>query len=441
MAKVRAKTLTCPNCGSPVPVRNVFKAKLVVCDSCDSQLDLTTPDFKVLGALPERIPPQDALCLGLKGTLADDRSFEIIGRLRFTDYDDEESWFWDEWLLLAENGEYLWLSEEGKSFELHTKFIPENPPDIDTMNSSRVLNVDGTEYRVKERGTPKISYVEGELTWRATPGDEVSYIDARGPGGGFGVEFTSEEIEFFRRQRLSRVETYRMCGLDGLLALEDRRDELRAEYQRGPKAMGCGAFIMAGGAMAAFFAFLVIAVAGTTAGSGTRPSMDVASLEASTNLGASKLTKGSEYRLQFDSLVHPATTSAELAVTDPTGAKHVVLTVANIQKTGEADLITAFEAEHDGLHMLELNGKGSLLAGVGDPASTAITNVKWTVMAVPLKGEGFFFAGPFLLACGFVMFIISAGRRSAASARAAREYRHERADFIELLHRESRVQS
>ncbi|MCA9566478.1 MAG: DUF4178 domain-containing protein [Myxococcales bacterium] len=446
MAKVRAKTLTCPSCGSAVPVRNVFKAKLVVCPSCDSQLDLTTPDFQVLGKLPDRAPPQDAVCLGLKGKLEDGRAFEIVGRLRFTDYDDEESWFWDEWLLLAENGEYLWLQEEGRSFELHTRFVPDNPPDLDTLNSSRLLAMDGTEYRVKERGTPRISYVEGELTWRAKVGDSVAYIDARGPGGGFGVEFTDDEIEFFRRKRLSRFEGYRLVGLQELLDLEDRRDELRAEYQKGPKAMGCGGMIMAGGALMAFFLFVVLSgVGGYAARSTSSSTVDVASLQAGKELGKAKLSAGSEYRLDFDAVVHPSASTADLAVRDPRGVDHVVLKVSNLQKTGPADLALGFRAEQDGEHVLHIKGTAGSLAlpsGTATPgsSSTGLTNVRWSVKSRPIRPDGFVLVGPILLLGALAFFLLGAGRTSAASARAAREYRRLRAELIEEIHRKSRVQ-
>jgi hypothetical protein len=441
MAKVRAKSLTCPNCGAPVAVRNVFKAKTVVCDNCDSQLDLTTPDFKVLGQLPDRQPPQDAVCLGLKGELPDGRSFEIIGRIRFSDFDDEEDWFWDEWLLLAENGEYLWLQEEGRSFELHTEFTPNSPPDIDVLRSARTIDLDGTQYRVKERGSPRVSYVEGELTWTASIGDTVHYVDARGPGGGFGVEFNDDEIEFFRRKRMSRVEAWRMCGLDGLLALEDRRDELRAEYESGPKAMGCGGLIMAGGGVFAFLLFMVFAGIGSKVGSGTHTSIPVAQIESAMQLGTAKLAAGSNYTLDFDSTAHPALTSADLALTDPQGKRHVMLKISNLQKTGVAEGSRSFRAETDGLHRVELSGRGSVVPTVGGSTAKAFSNVKWYVRSEPLNGSGFFFGGPLLLMFGIGLFIVSAGRRSAASAQAAREFRKERAEFIENLQRESRVQS
>lgn len=441
MAKVRAKTLTCTSCGAPLPVRNVFKAKTVVCRNCDTQLDLSSPALEILGKLPSRQKPQDAICLGLSGELPDGRSFEIIGRLRFSDFDDEESWFWDEWLLLAENGEYLWLQEDGKSFELQTPFMPNHPPTLDALRHDYEIPVDGTSYRVVERGRPSVSYVEGELTWRAKVGDTVDFVDARGPGGGFGAEFSEDEMEFFRRQHLSRKEAFQLCGLQLLLDLEDERDRKREAYQKGPKAMGCGGIILGAGAILAFVMFAMLAVVGATVSRGDTYTLTAAELTAGKELGFAELHAGSEYILDYDSTVHPPTTAAHLKLLDPTGKAHELLTVANLQKTGEADLFLEFKAERDGIHKLVIDGTVSPMVEITPtPAAPAIKSIKWSIKSQPINGGGLFCVAPMLLIGGFGFFIVSAGRRSAASARAAREFRKDRRELIDELHHQSRIQ-
>lgn len=449
MAKVRAKTLTCPSCGSAVPVRNVFKAKLVVCPNCDSQLDLSSPGFEALGKLPRREEPQDALCLGLKGELPDGRRHEIIGRIRFSESDEEEIWFWDEWLLLTQNGEYLWLSEEGRQFELHTPFIPQNPPPLDVLRSARTLEVDGTSYRVKERGRPSISYVEGELTWRATVGDRVSYVDARGPGGGFGVEFNDEEIEFFKRRRLSRHEVYQYMGLQKLLDLEDERDALRRKYQAGPKSMTTGGVMFAAAAVFGFFIFVVGAGLGSRPMRGSLATVETATLESGAELARGDLKKGTEYALYFDATAYPALSKANVSLIDPAGKSHLLVQATNLQKTGPIDTSVEFTAEADGTHVLHLQGTRNATAtsvpissatGTTTTGSKALGNVAWRLQSHPINLTGFFCVAPFLLLGAIVLFLTGAGRMASASARAAREYREMRQAIIERLRHESRIQ-
>lgn len=450
MAKVRAKTLTCPSCGAALPVRNVFKAKLVVCRACDSQIDLTKPGFEALAKLPRREPPQDALCLGLKGQLEDGRTHEIIGRIRFEESDADESWFWDEWLLLVQDGTYLWLSEEGRSYELHTEFVPENPPDLATLSSAHAIPMDGTTYRVKERGRARIGYVEGELTWRATVGDRVSYVDTVGAGGGWGVEYSDEEIEFFKRRRLSRTELYLQTGLGSLVELEHERDALRIAYQKGPKARATGAAFFTMAALAALVLFVLGSAFGSTVLDGSRKELSASELGLGVDLASVELEAGTAYDLSFDATAKPALSNGKLALVEPDGKSHTLLEVSNLQKTGGVDFDVDFRAEKAGRHVLKFYGTGNpvvttapaptAITTTTTPSTQALTSLRWKVATHPIQTWGFLLIAPFLVVGALLLFIGSAGGMASASARAAREYREMRQAKIDQLHHELLIQ-
>ena len=201
MAAVRPRALNCTQCGSPIEVKNGFKAKMAACPACNSLLDLTKPGFDVLNTLtPQKYMPTGYICLGMKGVWRND-VFEVVGRIRLqgSEYDDEdgwEYWHWDEWLLLTEKGKYHWLEHDEGKYKLHAEVTLESPPSRKDLGKRQIF-FGPQGFRVQERGTGKIVHVEGELTWKAQIGDSIQYLDARGHGRHVCVEWNDNEIEFF----------------------------------------------------------------------------------------------------------------------------------------------------------------------------------------------------------------------------------------------------
>ncbi len=450
MATIRPKTLTCPSCRAPVPVRNILKAKLVVCRNCDNQLDLTQPDFAALGKVRGGEPPQDAICLGLKGKLHDGRTIEIVGRIRFTDSDAMESWFWDEWLILVSDGSYLWLAEDEGRLVLNTPFTPSDPPDMLALECRRVLELDGARYKVRERGTPTICYVEGELTWRAKVGDTVSFVDARGPAGSIGVEYTPDEIEFFKRERLSRKTTLRMFGLDEVLELEKQRYAIERQHTRRARALLHSAFIMLAGGMFAFALFVCLN-ASITIDHGVHVEIPLHQL-ASTEIGATKLEAGQDYRLRIAGQVQPVVQSAQIDIVDPSGKAIPLMTISNRQKRGEASHTVDFRAEKSGVHRLKLSGTAdptavtstapTALPGtpdkVTDPA--AFKYLSWSFSAITTLGKGYLVVGSLLFVFGFMLFVIALVRVNATRLDAKKKYREQYREMLAEIHRRHRIQ-
>src|SRR5258708_19826199 len=95
---LQAKQFNCPRCGAPLSIKNVGRSKSIVCPSCNSQIDLTGPEYQVVvnvGPRPE--PSQTKFAIGMQGTLQG-QAYEIIGRWRYRDYENYTS---DEWPLLS----------------------------------------------------------------------------------------------------------------------------------------------------------------------------------------------------------------------------------------------------------------------------------------------------------------------------------------------------
>jgi hypothetical protein len=199
----------CPKCGSPLDLKN-SKSKSVVCPSCNSQIDLTNPEHQIIGDVGRRPSPKmTPFTIGMRGTIEGEEQ-AVIGRVRYSD--DEDAW--DEWLLLTASGDYRWISEdEDEGMVLWHSFTPSQPVDPNTIGGGATFDLGEGPARVRERGSATIDYLEGELTWKAHVGDTMQYIDAEGGGNLFSIEWTPDEIEFWRGKRLDAREVALAFGI------------------------------------------------------------------------------------------------------------------------------------------------------------------------------------------------------------------------------------
>ncbi|MCS6800806.1 MAG: DUF4178 domain-containing protein [Chloroflexota bacterium] len=201
------RKLSCPRCGASLEVLNARRTKTLVCRSCGSQLDLTDPALQVVANLTNvRATPRTPISLGMWGQFRG-KQWQVIGRVRYR----EEGAFWDEWLLMTEEGELLWLTEGEEGFTLYDPIVPREPTDPETVGLT--LTLDGTRYPVRARGIGTIDYLEGELTWKATRGDQVRYLDAQLGQTKAAIEWTPSEIEFFRGEKLPANAVRQAFGL------------------------------------------------------------------------------------------------------------------------------------------------------------------------------------------------------------------------------------
>ena len=207
---LKVRQFNCPQCGSPLDLKNA-RSKSVICPSCSSQIDLTGPQGQVVGRVGSRPTPRmTPFQPGMTGTLNGEQHM-LIGRVLYRSDEGDE---WDEWLLLSASGQYRWISDsEEEGMALWEPFVPTDPIDPNTIQEGRSINLRGAPARVRDRGEAKITYLEGELTWKARLGDTMQYAEAEGSDGRYSIEWTPEEVEFYWGQRLNRTEIAQAFGL------------------------------------------------------------------------------------------------------------------------------------------------------------------------------------------------------------------------------------
>lgn len=390
--KLRPKALDCPNCGASIEVRNAPKAKSVVCGTCTSQIDLTKPGFEVLGQLgPGREPPQGPLHLGLQGTI-DGKAHEIIGRVRFRE--DEES-FWDEWLLLSEDGAYRWLSEEpGAGWALHEPFVPDQPITPADLRQGAHVTVGGKRLLVRERSRARIVHVEGELTWRARVGDRIEYADASLGSHAYAFEWSEDEFEAYTARSVPRGVLWRWFSLQQAQPEAAPHSERAARLRRAAGALFVGALVA--------FGLVLVAplVRSEVARSDGRTAVPREQLAGSLSLAELELAPGlGSYELQAQVRMPPGVDRYELTLAGPAGTEGALLRFEHVGKGNDVSTASArFRVETAGTWRLALRGAGSSPSG-------ELGQIDWTLYRALLVSRWFVVAGVALIALSLWLFV------------------------------------
>jgi hypothetical protein len=163
----------------------------------------------------------------MTGTFSQGR-FQLVGRIRYAQFGE----WWDEWLMLSEAGQYLWLQEDDWEFTVLRKFTPPNP--VDPATAGEYVDFEGDLLEVEERSSCRVSFFEGELTWGAEVGEEMQYLDAwKGEDTVYCIEWTQEEIQYFKGWEISVDDLYKAFEVTEPIpseAYEEEEEEEEASY-------------------------------------------------------------------------------------------------------------------------------------------------------------------------------------------------------------------
>lgn len=200
------KELSCPNCSSPLQVTTA-SAQTLICANCKHHVAVGAGDAASLGrgstVPPPPVPIRIGMTLKLEGT-----AYFVMGRVMYRGSDDEDSWTWDEWLLGAADGRLLYLSYDREDgFVLFRKMKLTAP-----IEKRAIPLKDGTKAAINERYPARIIGAEGELTFRAGPGDSLMMIEGAARGKSYSVQQTSTELEAYEGETISSKQIAEALG-------------------------------------------------------------------------------------------------------------------------------------------------------------------------------------------------------------------------------------
>jgi len=209
---VRPRSLTCPSCGGTVELRDQKGTRMVVCQYCGGGIDVTVPgDAKLLFEAEERrlIPH---LPMGASGKIHG-ATWTVIGRVRYIERDDGGVYRWDSYQIYNPDKGYAFLEQENGHWMFFRRTRKHVKPEWLAKSPGAGFRFGDNKYKVFEKGSCSIEYVEGELSWVARTGDKTSYFDAISPPYMLSAEWTPQEIEWSHGVYVPRREIAKAFGV------------------------------------------------------------------------------------------------------------------------------------------------------------------------------------------------------------------------------------
>ena len=244
---VKAKTLSCPNCGGPVELRGFGHTLSVVCPQCHTVLDVSEPLVRILqraGEAQEQVPPK--IPLGTRGQI-ESVTWEVIGFQVRQIVVEEMPYSWDEYLLFNPYYGFRYLSE----YDGHWNLIGTLPLVPDLVSGARpARRVRGVIYKHFQHCNATTTFVLGEFPWRAQKGDTAAVDDFIAPPRVLSAERTDGEVVWSLGEYWTGAQIWKAFALPG------RPDSAVGVYENQPSPHQGHA-----GAMWSMFWWLMVALA------------------------------------------------------------------------------------------------------------------------------------------------------------------------------------
>lgn len=181
------RTVSCPNCGAPVPFR-WSSAVQSVCEYCRSVLVRRDVDVELVGKvsdLPADSSPIQLMTEGVYGG----RSFVVAGRIVY----EYEHGAWNEWHIVFNDGQSGWLADAQLEYAVSTLMAPPGPlPPVTDLSIGRQFQWDGGVYEITTMTLANYRGVQGELPFEYWDKERVTFADLRTQDGRFATIDYSE---------------------------------------------------------------------------------------------------------------------------------------------------------------------------------------------------------------------------------------------------------
>lgn len=399
--ELKLEMISCPNCGGTVSIHGQ-NVKTVVCQSCNSVVDLTAEQAAVIDTMKRRPKPAQPIELGMEGTFGRQKH-QVIGWLRYKGWDDEDTWYWDEWLLASEKGEYRWLSYDSEDGFIFYRQLPIKEG-FDPRNA-RLIPVPGGSAVVTERAPAKITALNGELTWRARVGEQLRYIDAQGDGKQYSVEYSQDEIELLEGISLSAERVWQAFGREDLV----ERAQAAASARRHSRVLALIAAIFA---VVGGLAIMCAAISGNGIMEQTVTLDSSAPVQQLGPIEITSVGRPHELRLRVNSL--PVNSWAIVSVTalDDRENEYYLFAAEFWDEEGRDSDGYWHETDYEGSYLFKPENQGSYRLNVElEEADTEVSSVQVRVMLEESVWLSRYFIA-FVVLCGlFAYFFFSRAQR------------------------------
>lgn len=207
---VKAKALSCPNCGAPVELRGFAHTLTAVCPSCHSILDASTPALTLLQRVQDAQRIQPLIPLGSRGKF-ENTVYEVIG-FQIRDI-AEEGYGWSEYLLFNPYKGFRYLSE----YHNHWNYIRvlSALPGLAARGGKSIVVMNDRAYVHFDHSDAVTSYILGEFPWRVQAGETAQVDDYISVPYILSSETTSGEVVWSHGEYYTSSQIWRAFQLPG----------------------------------------------------------------------------------------------------------------------------------------------------------------------------------------------------------------------------------
>ncbi|MEE9394398.1 MAG: DUF4178 domain-containing protein [Planctomycetota bacterium] len=196
--------ITCKTCTHPITLHQAETAETTICPNCRTQMDLSGDRTAVLAQLTDKDRPNIPFKLGQRFKF-ENNEWRIAGLIRYTQTDEGVDYHWIDFLMVCPERGYAWLGLENGHFVWAAEM--KNHPRINPRMGKRKAAVEhaGMKFKMFERGSARVTWVDGELPWIAQLEDSIGFYDAINPPFSLSAEWTEDEIEWFQGRYLDHA--------------------------------------------------------------------------------------------------------------------------------------------------------------------------------------------------------------------------------------------
>ena len=223
----------CPSCGAFARVFKSGQSQCAYCGTALAPLPFTHPG----GTFPYVSP----LRVGMTATISG-KKFVAVGRLLFEQFDEGETYSWEEWVLLSQDGFARYLELDEGKWTL-TEAWPGGPDELpEGLSTGSSVTLNGQRASVTDIGVCKIKGLEGEIPWPVSVGSPLTFADFTQNGQLLSAELDQSEgeLEWFSGRRMQPSEVLAMFGLQKEAAAETGKESAKSDR----KSFGCLTMIL-----------------------------------------------------------------------------------------------------------------------------------------------------------------------------------------------------